>query len=112
MTKLSITTEILDECDAQDRKWGEQNHPDGTGLDGDRLAASLAKLVYEAEVLFGVITWRSILTEEVAEAYAEKDPVKLRAELIQVAAVCTAWIEAIDRRTDVRPPSDGIRAVP
>lgn len=29
---------------------------------------------------------------------AEKDPVNLRAELIQVAAVAVAWVEAIDRR--------------
>jgi hypothetical protein len=28
------------------------------------------------------------------------DPEELRAELIQVAAVAVAWIEAIDRRQD------------
>jgi hypothetical protein len=35
----------------------------------------------------------------VAEALAEDDPTLLRAELIQVAAVAVAWVEAIDRRT-------------
>lgn len=40
-----------------------------------------------------------ILIEEVAEAMAElDDPEKLRAELMQVAAVCVDWIEMIDRR--------------
>ena len=40
-----------------------------------------------------------ILAEEVAEVYAESDPDRLRAELIQVAAVCVQWIEAIDGRS-------------
>lgn len=33
-----------------------------------------------------------------AEALAESDPARLRAELVQVAAVAVCWIEAIDRR--------------
>jgi len=33
-----------------------------------------------------------------AGAIAERDPAKLRAELIQVAAVAVQWIQAIDRR--------------
>ena len=32
------------------------------------------------------------------KALAEVEPAKLREELIQVAAVAVAWIEAIDRR--------------
>jgi hypothetical protein len=44
------------------------------------------------------LKWVDILEEEVAEAAAESDPAKLRAELVQVAAVAVAWIEAIDRR--------------
>lgn len=47
----------------------------------------------------GTITWRDILTEEVFEAYAESDPVKLRAELVQVAAVAVKMCEAIDRKS-------------
>lgn len=42
--------------------------------------------------------WRHILDEEVAEALAETDPERLRAELVQVAAVAVQWIEALDRR--------------
>jgi hypothetical protein len=34
----------------------------------------------------------------VEEAFAESDPTKLRAELIQVAAICAAWIHDIDQR--------------
>ncbi len=44
------------------------------------------------------VNWKTILLEEVAEAFAENDPATLRRELVQVAAVAAAWIEAIDRR--------------
>jgi malonyl CoA-acyl carrier protein transacylase len=44
------------------------------------------------------VTWEHILTEEHYEAMAEEDPTRLREELIQVAAVAVAWVEAIDRR--------------
>lgn len=37
--------------------------------------------------------------EEVLEAFAEADPDRLRAELVQVAAVATKWIQALDRRS-------------
>ncbi|MEV0526610.1 hypothetical protein AB0I66_24515 [Streptomyces sp. NPDC050439] len=43
--------------------------------------------------------WDGILLEEAYEAVAEADPVKLRAELVQVAAVCAAWVADIDSRT-------------
>ncbi|MFF2954313.1 hypothetical protein ACFVVU_23585 [Kitasatospora sp. NPDC057965] len=42
--------------------------------------------------------WSTVLLEEAYEAVAEADPAKIRAELIQVAAVCAAWIHDIDRR--------------
>jgi hypothetical protein len=38
--------------------------------------------------------WDGILLEEVYEALAESDPVKRRAELVQVMAVCAAMISA------------------
>jgi len=43
--------------------------------------------------------WCSILTEEFAEAMAETDRAKLRAELVQVAAAAVAWIEDLDSRS-------------
>lgn len=63
----------------QDRKWGEQNH-------GDEI-------------------WYMILAEEIGElakallpsvAGQEGNAVK---ELVEVAAVALAWLEAIERRT-------------
>lgn len=47
----------------------------------------------------GTVTWWHILREEVFEAAAEDDPAKLRAELIQVAAVALKMIDALDHQT-------------
>ncbi|MEV6702709.1 NUDIX hydrolase [Streptomyces sp. NPDC051453] len=57
-------------------KFGDQHHPDGAGLPA----------------------WRDVLLEEVYEALAEKGPAALRAELVQVSAVCAAWITDLDSR--------------
>jgi hypothetical protein len=93
-----VLTEVFLERYHQDKTWGEQNHPDGTGGEDFEWRADFAKRRCQARAAMGTITWRHILDEEVAEAFAESDTAKLRAELIQVAAVATAWVEAIDRR--------------
>jgi hypothetical protein len=93
-----VLGDIEDERVRQDAKWGEQNHEDGTSWEWDELN----KLVHELndkKVALGELTWRDILHEEVVEAYGETDPGKLRAELVQVAAVAVCWAEAIDRRS-------------
>lgn len=94
-----ILREINAERDRQDTKWGEQNHPDGTGLDkGYGELALHAKATTDWKARQGTVTWADIFREEAYEALAEADPAALRAELVQVAAVCTQWIEALDRR--------------
>lgn len=95
---MTALLEVVRERERQDTKWGEQNHPDGTGKDGDEKLATFWRHVCESRAANGRVTWRDILQEEVAEAYAESEPTRLRAELIQVAAVAVQWIEAIDRR--------------
>jgi hypothetical protein len=92
-----VLREVMDERMAQNTKWGEQNHPDGTGLPYDIAWASIDRAKCQAN---GPDTdnWRDILQKEVSEAFAEVDPVKLRNEVLQIAAVAVAWIEAIDRR--------------
>lgn len=92
--------EVAAERRAQDAKWGEQNHPDGTGAaypSAQNMADTVRRLCQQA-ASEGTATWRHILTEETYEALAEDDPTQLRAELLQVAAVAVAWIEALDRR--------------
>jgi len=111
--------DVVDERARQDVKWGQQNHPDGTGrtstplnrivhngpissTSGSRSWAIglslLAKAATDKAAKEGTVSWADILLEEVFEALAESDPEKLRTELIQTAAVATQWAEAIDRR--------------
>ena len=72
-----ILLNIREERERQIDKWGDQNHkPD--------------------------LTWLAILSEEVGEVakglLEEDSPLHIREELVQVAAVAAAWIEAIDIR--------------
>ncbi|TDC67602.1 hypothetical protein [Streptomyces hainanensis] len=104
----------------QDLRWGEQNHPalapcaDGTTTrTGYEASADRWKEINDARARASDTidrcpagasphphtAWDGILLEEVYEALAEEDPAAVRAELVQVAAVAVAWIEAIDRRT-------------
>lgn len=98
----AVLSDITSERARQDEKWGEQNHPDGTGCgssDQDtKVRAIQARSACEAAFRNSRGTWRHILMEEVCEAMAEDSPASLRDELVQVAAVATAWIEALDRR--------------
>lgn len=48
-------------------------------------------------------TWVRLVREEIAEAFLEDDPERLRAELVQVAALCVSWCEKLDARKS--PPS-------
>lgn len=92
-----VVDRVVEERLRQFDKFGEQNCSDGTSLSAGG-SAFAAKVVCERQAAAGTLTWRSILDEEVAEAFAETDPEKLEAELIQVAAVAVAWVEAIRRR--------------
>jgi hypothetical protein len=94
-----VLQEVLAERIRQDEKWGEQNHPDGTGARRWADAANVVRGEVNDAARQGRTSWNGVLREEVFEALAESDQAKLRKELVQVAAVAVAWIEAIDRRT-------------
>ena len=81
----------------QDEKWGAQNHEDGTSIDYKAIA-EIVKIDCQSRFDKGTGTWSHILMEEVWESLAEEDPILLRKELIQVAAVAVAWVEDLDRR--------------
>lgn len=97
-----VSVEVVAERIAQHKKWGVQNHPDGTGMPAQKSAAERAKMTCDYLARTGNLSWADILREEFHEALAESDPALLREELIQVAAVAAAWVEAIDRRTDTK----------
>jgi hypothetical protein len=97
---FDILTEIMAERMRQDQSWGtarERGYSDGTGRPGDVGLAAWAKAVCKANDL-AHDNWRDILAEEVFEAFELTDTSLLRVELIQVAAVAVAWIEALDAR--------------
>jgi hypothetical protein len=110
-TTASVLDEVAAERERQNAKWGEQNHPNGTGPDEVSwtalmsksktygMLATRAKQTTDDNAKVGLVTFADILLEEVFEAMAEEDQDKLRTELIQVAAVATQWVEAIDRAT-------------
>lgn len=94
-----VLDEVYDERQQQDQRWGEQNHPDRQGGVWDHaVRADWWKRENALRVKTDEIAWDGILLEEVYEALSETDPLLLRAELVQVAAVAAAWAEAIDRR--------------
>jgi hypothetical protein len=106
----NVCGQIVDERGRQHQKWGEQNHPDAVAFANQftplpRLVASSldARMVCDKRHEKGHGSWLDILIEEVAEAADEAyegNVEALRTELVQVAAVAVAWVEAIDRRGD------------
>lgn len=93
-----VLADITAEREAQHAAWGVQHRlPDGTGPQW-ATQADAARRRCEHAAARAHLAWRHILLEEVAEALAENDPARLRAELIQVAAVAVQWIQAIDQR--------------
>lgn len=101
----SVLVEVREERARQEAKFPEQHLPDGTGPDfawaftgPASWVAECAKQETDRLADEQVLTWKDVALEEVAEAFAESDPARLRAELIQVAAVAARWVEDIDRR--------------
>jgi len=92
-----VLEEIAAERRAQDAKWGMQDWQSGTSEAWAAACAASKARCDEADGA-GVPTWAMILEEESLEVLSETDPVKLREELIQVAAVAVAWIESLDRQ--------------
>lgn len=108
-----VLQEVYAERAKQDAKWGEQNHPLGTGepvseefMFADQEAAFQKQEVDRLAKAHQLTFW-DILFEEVLEVNAETDPAKVRAELVQVAAVAVAMIERIDRGLAARVKCKG-----
>lgn len=116
----AVLEEVAAERARQDARWGEQNHPDVDPRDIDIVTRneyafrarrwkeinaerssdteSRRCAVCTAAGPHQHTAWDGVLLEEVYEALAEDDEQRRRAELVQVAAVAVAQIEAIDRR--------------
>lgn len=98
-----VFTDTSREMDRQDAKWGKQDRL-ADGMEGlfayyGVIPEDVAKDRCQVSASFGKCDWMQILVEEVAEVIGTlNNTPHLREELIQVAAVCTQWVEAIDRR--------------
>lgn len=85
MSTLSVSVEVVQERARQNALWGEQNHDSGTWA-----------LILGEE--FGEACEAALGARFSTNALKAKDHANnLRSELIQVAAVAQAWVEAIDR---------------
>lgn len=104
LPQARVLAEVAAERRHQDEKFGPQNHRDGTGNLEQQKMAQDARSWCKSAFGSGHGTWSDVLAEEVAEVNAERDPALLRLELVQVAAVAVAWIEAIDRRPTLAAP--------
>ena len=111
---MNVLREVHQERVCQDSKWGVQNHPSldqvllgrPGGCSPERMAEEYeicsenrAKFLCEQAFQSGRGTYGHIAIEEMAEVICARDEQSIRAELIQLAAVCVAWVEAIDRRS-------------
>lgn len=97
---FNLANSVVDEASRQHGLWGKQNHPDGTGLTQDKDLADTVRNFTDWMAKTGNLTWRDILWEEVREVFAETEPGPLTEELLQVAAVCLSWADAIQRREE------------
>jgi hypothetical protein len=96
-----IAQELVEERERQVVKWGTQReHPDGLFYDAFRTPVYPGVMLehFARGNLDKETTWAAIFMEEVGEALQADNDADLRAELVQVAAVAMAWIDAIDRR--------------
>jgi hypothetical protein len=109
-----VYDQISAEMRRQYEKWGQQNHPYGTGPEKRLLArtdvnldlrtgrelANIFRDKCKSNIYPHQDNWKDILLEEVFEALAEDHEPALRGELVQVAAVVVQWLKAIDRRRE------------
>lgn len=97
MSADSVLNEVFAERQRQHALWGQQDLPDGTGGEWRRHFEKAAKTDCERAVANGTLSYGLIAAEEFAEVMAAGDKKQLRAELVQLAAVCVAWCEKLDR---------------
>jgi hypothetical protein len=105
--RLDVVCDVLEEMKRQDGKWGEQNHPDGTGKDvaWPTNSINMGELADDMRWLCnkaaegGSLTWLHIAAEEVFEGFAEETGTEeLYAEVVQAGAVFLTWAQAMKRR--------------
>ena len=103
---VAMTGALIDvgfERNKQLEMYGDQHYSNGIVPDTyTRNLETETKQYVEAAIDKGVLTWADILEEEIAELMntprSEHHDVEVVDELIQIAAVCVAWVEDIRAR--------------
>ncbi len=102
---MNILEEITAERARQDEKFGPQSHPSILDMPPKSLSSyyeipleQRAKDNCELAFSNNEGTWADIALEEFAEVVFAPDEASRRTELVQLAAVCVAWIEDLDRK--------------
>ena len=102
----TVLSQVQAERDRQDAKWGVQDWPSVRGV-GDQACKeynlpSEAQAKRRCDEAFdtGRGTYADIALEEFCEVVNAPDDAHRREELIQLAAVCVAWVQTIDRKQD------------
>lgn len=101
-----VLSDVAQARAGQDEKDGIQAWPDGTDDSPLReQEAQDATKQRQRAIEQHRLTWRHLMAEAVAKAFAHADPEALRAALVQVAALAVNWAQAIDRRGGFVPRS-------
>lgn len=93
MTRAEILGQVAVERDAQDKKWGKQDHGNSYWLAilGEEFGEVAREICEQGVTMLMKASPDSKEMKRNAVAF-------MRKELIQVAAVAVAWIESIDRQ--------------
>lgn len=88
----------------EDKKYGEQSHPDGTGVAEHANMARLAIEAMDDTIARNPddVTWAGLMTEEYWISMTKEHPEDLRVALIDLCVTAVAWIEDLDRRKNAR----------
>lgn len=116
--RTSMVRDVLTELRVAEAKFPDQHLPSGTpehahrmGLEKARGQAKRTSDMYrkivKEKAANGTLTWWDVLREEFYEVGVEDDPERLRAELVQVAAMAFRWAMDLelgpDRTINVPP---------
>lgn len=96
-----VLMDVARERQRQRDRFGLQSYPDTSETPTLVLDELEAKMLCIEAQQSGMLSWTHLLGEDVAEAISEAmagRPDLLRDALIETAATCCAWVEALDRR--------------
>lgn len=102
-TSNNVLRELADRRARNYERFGKQHHPNGGFLEGPTggtwqvVGAHLENIARTQLEKHHNTSWAAILSEEVGEALVAATPEQIREELLDVAAVCLAWCEDLDR---------------